>query len=299
MNIWSVKTKKKLDRVSVKWIAVFLWLFSKIIPYRAGVWAGGVIGWISYYLLPKERNRVFEHLRMVFGEKEDAWIRRTARRNFIHLGKSVLEVMLITPERLSAISEFRGYENLRHAFEQGRGVLYVTGHIGNWELSGGILASKFPLSVVAAPLEPEEVNDMILRLRNRIGIKVILRSRPGAAKELIRIFKENRVLGLLIDQDTDVDGAFVDFLGRPAWTPTAAASMALKFGAPVVFGYARREKNGRHTVIVEGPLELIRTGDEKKDIVANTVMFTKRIEDCILQNPEQWVWMHRRWRRQP
>jgi KDO2-lipid IV(A) lauroyltransferase len=155
------------------------------------------------------------------------------------------------------------------------------------------------LSVVAAPLEPEAVNEFILGLRNRIGIGVILRSRPGAAKELIRIFKQNRVLGLLIDQDTDVDGAFVDFMGRQAWTPTAAASMALKFGAPVVFGYARREKNDRHTVIVEGPLELIRTGDQKQDIVANTALFTKLIEERILQNPEQWVWMHRRWRRLP
>jgi KDO2-lipid IV(A) lauroyltransferase len=299
MKFWSVQARKKFHRVSVTWIARILWLFSKAVPYRLGVRAGGVLGWLAYYLLPKERKRAIEHLTLAFAGKGDAWVRRTARRNFVHLGKSMLEVLLITPGRLSAITEFRGLENLRRAHDQGKGVLYVTGHIGNWELSGGVLASQFPLSVVAAPLEPEAVNEFILGLRNRIGIGVILRSRPGAAKELIRIFKQNRVLGLLIDQDTDVDGAFVDFMGRQAWTPTAAASMALKFGAPVVFGYARREKNDRHTVIVEGPLELIRTGDQKQDIVANTALFTKLIEERILQNPEQWVWMHRRWRRLP
>jgi KDO2-lipid IV(A) lauroyltransferase len=299
MNIWSVQTRKKFNRFSVMWIARVLWLFSKIVPYRLGVWAGGMLGWIAFYLLSKERKRALEHLSMVFAEKGDAWIRCTARRNFIHLGKSMLETLLITPQRLSAIAEFQGLENLRRALGQGKGVVYFTGHIGNWELSGGVVASQFPLSVVAAPLEPEEVNDLIVRLRNRIGMNIILRTRPGAAKELIRVFKENRVLGLLIDQDTDVDGTFVDFMGRPAWTPTAAAQMAIKFNAPVVFGYVRREKNDRHTVVVEGPLELIRTGDQEKDIVANTALFTKKIEDCILRHPEQWVWMHRRWRRQP
>jgi KDO2-lipid IV(A) lauroyltransferase len=116
---------------------------------------------------------------------------------------------------------------------------------------------------------------------------------------LIRVFKENRILGILIDQDTDVESVFVDFMGRPAWTPTAAASMAIKFGAPVLFGSIRRGEDNRHTVIVEGPLELTRTGDDEKDIIANTAMLTKKIEARILENPEQWVWMHRRWRRQP
>jgi KDO2-lipid IV(A) lauroyltransferase len=132
-----------------------------------------------------------------------------------------------------------------------------------------------------------------------MGVRTILRGKPGASRELIRIFKENRILGILIDQDTDVESTFVKFMGRPAWTPTAAASMAIKFGAPVIFGYIQRGSDNRHTVTIEGPLDLIRTGDEEKDVVANTAMLTNKIEDCIMRNPEQWVWMHRRWRRQP
>jgi KDO2-lipid IV(A) lauroyltransferase len=217
----------------------------------------------------------------------------------MHLGKSMLEIMLMTPARLAVIADFPGQDNLRTALAAGKGVVYVTGHIGNWELCGGVIAQHFPLSVVAAPIEPEPLNVLLVRLREQTGMKIILRGKPGASRQLIRIFKENRILGLLIDQDTDVEGAFVDFMGRPAWTPTAAASMALKFNAPVVFGYTRRGRNNRHTVIVEGPLELIRTNDLEQDVIANTALFNRKIEECIMREPEQWVWMHRRWRKQP
>jgi len=299
MNISMRTTRKKFSRLSLLWSVRMVRLFSRIVPYRPGVRVGGCLGLFAYYVLKRERNRALAHLRSVYKHKDEVWIRRIARRTFIHLGKSLLEVMLMNSRRLADTVHFEGFENLRKAVEQGRGVVYVTGHIGNWELMGGAVASAFSLSVVAAPIEPDEVNDMIVGLRAGMGVRTILRSRPGASRELIRVFKENRILGILIDQDTDVEGAFVDFMGRPAWTPTAAASMAIKFNAPVVFGFIQRGRDNRHTVTVEGPLELIRTGDTEKDIVTNTALFTGKIEDCIQRNPEQWVWMHRRWRSQP
>lgn len=299
MSYRSRQARKTFDRISITAITWVLRGYSLLMPYRPGVWLGAVLGRILFNLFPRERTRTIEHLRIAFPDRDEAWIRSTARGTFAHLGRSLMESLLITPSRLAKIMDFPGRENLQRAYAQGKGVIYITGHIGNWELSGGVLAASFPLRVVAAPLKPKALNDLVIHLRDKIGITVILRSMPGAAKELIRIFKENRVLGLLIDQDTDVDGAFVPFMGRPAWTPTAAATMALKFGAPVVFGYAKRERNGRHTVHVEGPLELIRTGNLEQDVIANTAMFTRKIEERIRENPEQWVWLHRRWRRQP
>jgi KDO2-lipid IV(A) lauroyltransferase len=299
MNSWTGKTRKWLRRLSLKWITRLIRFFARLLPYRLGVWSGGMLGSIAFYVLPRERIRALQHLTLVFHEKGDAWVRRTARRSFMHLGKALFEIMLMNRGRLARLVDFRGEEKLQNAIARGRGVVYVTGHIGNWELMGGAVAQRYSVSVVAAPIEPEEVNDMIVGLRAGMGVRTILRGKPGASRELIRVFKENRMLGILIDQDTDVDGVFVDFMGRPAWTPTAAASMAIKFGAPVLFGYIRRGGDNRHTVTVEGPLELTRTGDDEKDIIANTSMLTKKIEACILDNPEQWVWMHRRWRRQP
>ncbi len=299
MNAWAVRLRKKLSRISLLVSIRLIMLLTKAMPYRLGIHIGGMLGYIGYYILPRERKRALSHLAAVFRDQGDGWIRRTARRSFAHLGKSLLEVMLATPEKLASIGDFDGIENLTRAMAQGKGVIYVTGHIGNWELCGGMIAARFPLSVVAAPLEPEPLNDLVLKLRNSLGIKIILRGRAGSSRDLIRIFKENRVLGLLIDQDTDVEGTFVDFMGRPAWTPTAAASMAIRFGAPVVFGSVVRGRDNRHILTVEGPLDLTRTGDDARDIVANTALFTKKIEESILKNPEQWVWMHRRWRRQP
>ncbi len=294
-----LKTRKWVTRISLIWMTRLIKLFSLIVPYRMGVWAGGVLGLVAYYLLPRERNRAITHLKQVFSEKGRSWIHRTARRCFINLGKCLLEVMLITSRRLEQLVEFRGEETLQNAIGIGRGVIYVTGHIGNWELMAHAVADRYNLSVIAAPLEPERVNDMIVGLRAGMGVRTILRGRQGASRELIRVFKENRILGILIDQDTDVESAFVDFMGREASTPTAAISMALKFNAPVVFGHIERRNDNRHIITVEGPLEMVRTGDHKKDIVANTAMLTKKIEDAIRLNPEQWVWMHRRWRRQP
>ena len=299
MSNRAVKTRKWLRRLSLKWITRLIQFCARLLPYRLGVWSGGILGIIAFYALPRERKRALQHLTLVFHEKGDAWVRRTARRCFMHLGKALLELMLMDTGRLARIVDFQGEEKLQNAIAQGRGVVFVTGHIGNWELLAGAVARRYSVSVVAAPIEPEEVNNMILGLRAGLGVRTILRGKPGASRELIRVFKENRMLGILIDQDTDVESVFVDFMGMQAWTPTAAASMALKFGAPLLFGFIRRGENNRHMITVEGPLDLMRTGDDEKDIIANTAMLTKKIESSILENPEQWVWMHRRWRRQP
>lgn len=293
------KTRKWFNRLFLIVTTKVLWLLSRIVPYRIGVRAGGCLGFTAYYFLARGRKRAIENLSSVFTDKDDRWIRRTARDSYVHLGKAMLEFMLMRPSLLDKMFTLRGFENLQQAHDQGRGVIYVTGHIGSWEATGVALAADFPLSGVAAPIEPKAVNDMILRLRSGLGGTAILRGRAGAARELIRVFKENRILAILIDQDTDVEGAFVDFMGRPAWTPTAAAQMAIRFNAPVVFGYTHRGDDNRHTITVEGPIDLVRTGDDEKDIITNTALFTKKLEDAIMKHPEQWVWMHRRWRRQP
>ncbi len=299
MMSWAVRARKQLDRITVLWSARLVLLLSRLLPYGLGIRIGGCLGTLGYYLLRRERKRAREHLARAFPDRAKTWIDRTARECFVHLGKSMLEMMLASRERLLTIAHFEGLENLEQAVARGKGVIFVTGHVGNWELSGGLVASRFPLSVVAAPLDPPALNDLVVGLRNRLGIRIILRGRPGASRELIRIFKENRILGLLIDQDTEVDGAFVNFMGRPAWTPTAAASMAIRFDAPVVVGTMHRDRGNRHTMTIEGPLELIRSGNEEQDIIANTALFTRKIEERILRDPGQWVWMHRRWRKQP
>jgi Kdo2-lipid IVA lauroyltransferase/acyltransferase len=293
------RMRKRFSRIFLVLFTKAIGQFTRLLPYPVAVAAGGMLGRLFYHLLPRERKRALAHLSLAFPDRESTWVKRTARKTFVHLGKALMETIAITPRRMAAVVSTQGLENIQKAHDRRKGIVYFTGHIGNWELMAGAVARSFPVSVVAAPIEPEPVNEMILRLRTRMGVKTILRNRPGAAKELIRIFRENRILGILIDQDTDVEGAFVDFMGRPAWTPTAAAQMAIKFGAPVLFGYIQRTADDRHTITIEGPLDLTRSGNDEEDIRTNTAMFTKKIEEVIRRNPEQWVWMHRRWRRQP
>ncbi len=299
MSARFTKVRKRFSRIFLVLFTKMIGQFARLLPYPVAVATGGMLGRLIYHLLPRERKRALAHLALAYPDRESSWLRHTARKTFVHLGKALMETVAITPRRMRAIVSIQGFENIQTALDQRKGIVYFTGHIGNWELMAGAVARSFPVSVVAAPIEPEAVNELIVRLRTRMGVKTILRNRPGAAKELIRVFRENRILGILIDQDTDVEGAFVDFMGRPAWTPTAAAQMAIKFGAPVLFGYIQRTDDGRHTITIEGPLDLTRSGNDEEDIRTNTAMFTKKIEEVIRRNPEQWVWMHRRWRRQP
>jgi len=293
------RSKQGKKRTSLVLLVRGMMLAAGLLPYRAATVIGKVLGRVAYLLLPKERGRALENLRTVFPDRDERWVRSTTRQVFRQLGTGLLETLAMDRKRLGTEVTIEGWDCLEAALARGKGVVYVTGHIGNWELMAAAVAQARPVSVIAAPLKPEPMNDMIVALRERLGVRTIVRSRPGAAKELIRVFRENRILGILIDQDTDVEGAFVEFMGRPAWTPTAAAQMAARFDAAVVYGFIRREDDGRHRVTIEGPLELVKSGNAEQDIITNTTMLTKRIESTILRNPEQWVWMHRRWRRRP
>lgn len=299
MNPPVKRAKRAKKRTALVLLVKIILFAARMVPYRAATAIGGLIGSIGYLLLPKERGRALDNLRAVFPGRDQHWINDAGRRTFRHLGRSLMETLAMTRDRLGREVVIDGMDRLKTALAQGKGVVYVTGHIGNWELMAAAVAQTCTVSVVAAPLKPEPLNDMIVGLRERLGVRTIVRSRPGAAKELIRVFRENRILGILIDQDTDVEGAFVPFMGREAWTPTAAAEMAARFGAPVVYGFIRRGPDGRHRVTIVGPLDLMRSGHPDRDIITNTAMLTKCIETTILQEPEQWVWMHRRWRRRP
>lgn len=298
-NVAVKRVKKQKKHVLLLFFVRIISFCARIFPYRCATAAGTALGALLYRLLPRDRERALTNIKSVFPDKDSSWTANTAKMTFSHLGRALLEILAVRPDTIASLVTIDGLDHLKNALGRGKGVIFVTGHIGNWELMAGAIAQQFSVSVVAAPLKPEPLNDMIVSLRARLGVRTIVRGSRGAAKELIRVFRENRILGILIDQDTDVDGTFVDFMGRPAWTPTAAAQMALRFGAPVIFGYIQREQNLRHRVVIEGPLDLVHTENTDEDIKMNTAMFTKRIESAILQKPEQWVWMHRRWRRQP
>jgi Kdo2-lipid IVA lauroyltransferase/acyltransferase len=293
--------RKKLARdVVVIFVQVAVKL-ARLLPWRWGVKFGSGLGISAFYLLRKERQRILDHLQIGFGDSlSDEERNRIALDCFAHLGMGFFEMLNFS--KLSKINladyvEFEGEEHLTKVLSQGRGVIYVTGHIGNWELMGTALALRgYALKVVAAPVYDDRLDVLMTQQRARFGIETIRRGTPGAARRILSGLRQGCIMGFLIDQDTDVQGTFVDFFGQPAYTPTGPATLALHRETPVIMGFIHRLESGRHRISIEEPFSPVCTGRGKaEDIQANTAIFTRHLEAYIRKRPEQWVWMHRRW----
>ncbi len=281
----------------------------RALPPAAGLRLGAAIGTAAYAILWPDRRRALEHLAIAFGaEKSDAERRRIARASFAHLGMCFVEFANFErmKDRLGDYVELSNRAVIDACLARGKGLIWVTGHLGNWEILASYMGAheRFEVNAVSRTAYDRRMQELLVRLRAQSGVRSIERGDPRATRELIRVFRRNEVLAMLIDQDTRVQGVFVDFFGRRAWTPVAAAALAYKMDAPVLVGFIERldGKPGeipRHRITVSEPIELPRTGDPQEDLRLATAEFTKRIEAQLRRVPEQWVWMHRRWKRQP
>lgn len=281
-----------------------LGVLAALTPWRLGVAVGGWLGSRAWRGLPSVRRLALEHLTVAFPAATEQERDRIGQGALTNLGRAAMELLMLSSRPRDRVERwcagFDGEDRLREALSSGRGVIFVTAHAGNWELLGALLARRgYPITVVATPVYDERLDQRLVAARAAHGIETISRGRASAARQLLSSIRRNAVLGMLIDQDTNVGGAFVPFFGRLAYTPTGPAAFALRTGAVVVCGFLVREGALHHRIVVEGPIELIRTGDPERDAVANTARLTELIERHIRAHPDQWVWFHRRWRRQP
>lgn len=296
------KNKKRyLDGIVLAGLKTLM-IAGAIVPYKMGVVIGGLTGRLAYYLLARHRKKTIENLRFAFkGEMDEEEIGSTATACFENLGRSLFELLCIRWSGLKNIQrsitvEGEGY--LKEALNLGKGLILITAHIGNWELLGMLLAQMgYKLSVIAAPSKNIRLGEVTNAYRSRFNIETIIRGEHSSARKIIRSLRENRVLGVLLDQDIESDGVYVDFFGKKAYTPTGITSLALRFNIPVLMIFMVREEGYRHRIIIDKPEGLRRSGDTKPDILHNTAIFTGIIESFIRKYPGQWVWMHNRWRR--
>ncbi|HSL82709.1 MAG TPA: lysophospholipid acyltransferase family protein, partial [Thermoanaerobaculia bacterium] len=223
--------------------------------------------------------------------------KRLARESYVHLGATLGEVLWLLTRSCAAVLrhvELTGLEAVEALQAAGRPVLFVTGHCGNWELLAAAYSCRMkPATVVARAPDEAPLQRLLAGFRGRFGTRTVERGEAGAAKELLRTLRGGGVLAMLIDQDTRVEGVWVPFFGRPAYTPVGAARLALRRDVAVVPVFDERLPDGSHRARFEAPLEL------PEDEVAATALMTRAIEAHVRRVPEQWVWMHRRWRRQP
>ena len=262
---------------------------------------GGVVGFLAHGVIRAERRKAIRNLELAFqGEKPADELRRINREVFVNQGRNLFELFWLTrvsPSELLQQVHFQGMEHMERAYHRGKGVILVTGHIGNWELMAASVASAgYPLWVVAALLYDPRLSQIVSGIRERYGVRTISRDHLSARRTVLQVIRKGEVLGLLIDQDTRVKGVFVDFFGRPAYTPSAAASLALRTEAEVVIGSIVRQKNSSLTITFRPPLPPLRSGKRAEELVANTQLYTSVLEDIVRKYPEQWTWMHQRWK---
>lgn len=254
-------------------------------------------------LMPKMRKTAELNLRLAFPEWTEEQKRGVLSRMTRNLGWMAVEFARFpkyTRENIQNVVVLDGHENFLSGHQRGKGVLYLTGHIGAWELSSYAHALYgFPLHYMARPLDNKPLDAMVNRYRGYSGNKPIYKNE--SARLLLRVLKEAGTVGILADQNTMPDeGMFVDFFGTLACTTTGIARVALHTDAAVVPGYAVWDRDmGKYRLRFEPPVELVRTGDTERDIRENTQRFAKVIEGIIRKYPDQWVWIHARWKNRP
>jgi len=226
------------------------------------------------------------------GPRNAALARANAGQAFAEL--SLFEKVLRRPDYI----RLEGVEALDAALVRGRGAIAVTGHVGNWELLAAWAAAiGYPITVVVRRVNDLRFHSLIIRFRAAAGVEVLVRDDPRFVAAVGEALRRNRVVAMLIDQDTRGPGVFVPFFGRPAHTPPGAALLALRARVPVVSVFMERRPEGGHLVRVSPvPAELPRGRDGVRELTAR---LTAAIEAQIRRSPAEWVWWHERWRKQP
>jgi Kdo2-lipid IVA lauroyltransferase/acyltransferase len=287
-------TNKTTERLADLFLRVMQAVPSR---FRRAVFTG-LFG-LSYHLLSRRRSTALRNLELAFPEQTDAERAAIARGVFRTLGivtAEFFDLPRLTRENIGDLVQAEGLEHCRNALARGRGVLMFGAHFGNWELEAVAVSLLVkPVVVIYRPLDNGIFDALAMNVRTATGNRPVAKTK--SMRTMLRNLHNNEILGILIDQNVDwYEGPFVEFFGKPACTSEGLALLALHTGAPVLPAYMVRLPDNRYRLVVGPEVELIHTGDRKADIAANTQRFTKIIEESIRRHPDQWLWVHKRWK---
>jgi len=262
---------------------------------------GKVLGWLAYLVDYRHRRIVRRNLGFAYPEWPQDRIQALSRRVFQNTATTLLEFLQMSClSKVDVLSKvyIRGKKHLDKAMENRSGAILIAAHLGNWEMSA-IYASCYlrePMAAVARPIQPRWLDQWLNRLRTRFG-NIIL-DKNKALPKMVRVLRQGRALGILIDQGTTrSEGVEVTFFGHTVTATPAAALLAQRYGSSVLPSFCVRERDGRLVVRVAPPLTLQKTKDSQADIQANTQIMTDAIEKAVRAYPDQWFWFHKRWKR--
>lgn len=297
------KIRRKINYSLVYRFVQFLIYVSNAMPRITWLKFFGFLGRFAGLFARKTRNLIIKHLTIAFGrEMDEKAIRKLSRKVFEFLGKNTGEMLRATRVKtLQDLEKFlvtNGLENYDRAIAKGKGVIFLTCHLGAFDLQVSNMALRgLNPNIIGTPLKDKRLNELLWNYRNMHGAIAIERGRETF--RLIKVLKSGGSVALLIDQDTKVKSRFVNFFGTMAATPVGATVLAMKTGASVVPTYVYLGEDWKQHMYILPEIPMILTGDDEADMISNTQILTNFIEDTIRQHPEQWVWMHGRWRTKP
>jgi len=274
-----------------------------VLPRGMARAVGAGVARIFYGLSPRLERAALFNLNLAFPEMTDAERRAVARKLMRHIGWMGAEFARFpryTPETIRRIITIDGMENYLAAKARGKGLIYLTGHMGAWELAPFAQAlNGHPLHFLVRPVENPRVNALVERYRTLAGNRTI--DKNEAVRDMLRVLRENGDVGVLMDVNSSLEeGVFVPFFGVPACTSSGVARIALRTDCAVLPGYVYwNQEEQRYHLQLDPAIELVRSGDTEADVVANTARFVQVFERYARRFPDQWLWVHKRWKTRP
>jgi len=269
----------------------------RALPLPVSLAIGRGLGRAAHALLGTPRRLALAHVRMALPDADAAAV---VRGTFLHAGQAYVE--LACWPKLKARTDYvhvEGEEHMAAGLAGGRGLVAITGHVGNWELLAATMSARgWPVTVVARKVNDARFDALIRRFRGDRGMEILDRDDPRFLAQVRDALARNRIVAILMDQDSRGGGVFVPFFGRLAHTPPGPAIIALRTKAPVIAIFIRRRPEGGH-VISMAPISVEAGGSAAGKVEALTARFTAAIEAAIRRSPSEWVWWHERWRRRP
>ena len=290
------------DTVLYLFLRAFGW-FCRILTRKSAMTVGSVLGKILYRLLKQRRQIALNNLHIAFGENTDEDEReRVCIESFVNFSKTIIEFLRFKRFNEDNIWDevtVYGAENIEDSLAKGKGAIVFLPHFGNWELLSLVYGVLIPnqANAIAFPLRYQRINSYIWNMREHLGMKLI--PRKNAIRATMRAIKNNEAIGFFSDQNAGDQGVFIDFFGKAASSARAPVTLALKTGTPILFSLDIRQPDDTHHVHISPPLYLEPTEDKENDIKTYTTLLMKQLEDYIQKYPEQWLWIHNRWKTQP
>ena len=288
------------EKLTSKLICLSFWVCG-LMPEFAAIWAGRCTGWFLHHILRFKKDRVVENLTLVYGDK-DKWPPHILKRIYRHFGMLAIEMLRLPglkDDRFLKRFHYHGFENIDDVLKQGKGAIIVSGHLGNWEYGiAGLVSQGYKTSVVVKKLKGVDSNMIFQKLRGDKNVVSILKE-DRAVLDMRRALKRNEMVTMVVDQNSKrTEGVFVEHFGKLASTYAAPRTLSKRFKCPIIPIFSYRDDNLRDHHVVAFP-EIVPVDCEENDIEVNTRLYMEAFEKFLMEHPEQWIWMHRRWKTQP